>query len=58
MEAIMILAQALAKAAKTDIKRLDIQYNEKSENYSGRCWLYDTIFDIHDDGTVEIVKRG
>ena len=58
MNTIMILATALAKAAKSDIRRLDIQYNEKTEVYSGRCWLYDTIFDIHEDGTIEKVKGG
>lgn len=56
MEAIMILAQALAKAAKTEISRLDIQYNTASETYSGRVWLLDTnsIFDVHEDGTVTL----
>lgn len=52
MNTIMILATA----SKTDIRRLDIQYNLKSESYSGRCWLDGTIFDIHENGTIEIVK--
>lgn len=56
MNTIITLANALAAAAKTDIRRLDIQYNEKTEVYSGRCWLYDTIFDIHEDGTIDKVK--
>lgn len=56
MNTIMILATALATAAKTDITRLDIQYNLKSEAYNARCWLHDSVFDIHEDGTIEKVK--
>jgi len=58
MNTIMILATALATVSKTDIRRLDIQYNFKSESYSGRCWLDDIIFDIHENGTIERVKKG
>lgn len=57
MNTIMILAEALAKAAKAEISRLDIQYNTKSETYSGRVWLttgVESIFDIHENGTVTL----
>lgn len=56
METIFKLAQALAEAAKVEITRLDIQYNSKSETYSGRCWLSvnGAIFDIHDNGTITL----
>lgn len=56
METIMIMAQALAKAAKTEISRLDIQYNTKEETYKGRVWLQESksIFDINEDGTVTL----
>lgn len=58
MNTIMILATALATAAKSDIRRLDIQYNTKTESYSGRVWFEDLIFDIHEDGTIDKVKGG
>ena len=56
MNTIMILAKALAEAARKEIARLDIQYNTKSEEYTGRIWLLDSdaIFDIHEDGTVTL----
>lgn len=58
MNTIIVLAKALSEAAQEDIKRLDIQYNTKTENYSGRVWLYESIFDIREDGTIEKVKGG
>ena len=56
METIMIMAQALAKAARTEISRLDIQYNTKDEVYKGRVWLQESksIFDLYEDGTVTL----
>lgn len=57
MNTIIILAKALSEASKEDIKRLDIQYNTKTENYSGRVWFDCIIFDIHEDGTIEKVKE-
>ena len=56
METIFNLAQALAKSARGEITRLDIQYNSKSETYSGRCWLTvnEAIFDIHENGTITL----
>ena len=56
METIMIMAQALAKAARTEISRLDIQYNTKDDAYNGRVWLQESkgIFDLNEDGTVTL----
>lgn len=61
MNTIMILAEALAKAARCEISRLDIQYNTKTESYTGRVWLMSdneilnkSIFDINEDGTVTL----
>ena len=57
METITILAEALSKAARAKITRLDIQYNTKTEEYSGRVWLatsIESIFDIHENGTVTL----
>lgn len=56
METIFNLAQALAKSAKGEISRLDIQYNSKSETYSARCWLSvnGAIFDIQENGTITL----
>ena len=61
METITILADALARASKLDILRLDIQYNKETESYTGSVilgygrdlqdWLE---YDIHDNGTIEI----
>ena len=56
MNTIIILAKALSEATKDDIRRLDIQYNIKTLNYSGRVWFEDLIFDIHEDGIIEKVK--
>lgn len=56
MNTIIILAKALSEAAKDDIRRLDIQYNTKTESYSGRVWFEGLIFDIHEDGTIDKVK--
>lgn len=62
MNTIMIMAEALAKASKLDIIRLDMNYNNISDLYRGRVTLgnQDTIetrfvFDICEDGTVEKV---
>ena len=55
METIMILAQAISKAAKKDIWRLDINANDDDE-YVGRLWLRSNIegyWDIHEDGSIE-----
>lgn len=57
METIIILAKALSEAAKSEILRLDIQYNDKAETYTGRVWLSSdpkAIFDVHEDGTVTL----
>ena len=61
MDTITILADALARASKLDILRLDIQYNNETESYTGSVilgygrdlqdWLE---YDIHDNGTIEI----
>lgn len=55
MDTIIILANALAKAAAEQIMRLDIQFNEKT-GYSARCWLGEVgknhCFDIREDGTI------
>lgn len=58
MKTIMILAETLSKAAGKDISRLDIQYNCKTELYSGRLWLGEVndniklIYDISETGIV------
>lgn len=60
METIMILVNALAKAAHAEVSRLDIQYNTISELYSGRVWLDNTlklVFDVCEDGTITKVKK-
>ena len=64
MDTINILADALARASRLDILRLDIQYNNKTETYTGRVvlgygkecssWI---IYDIHDNGTIKIVAH-
>lgn len=57
MNTIITLANALATAAHAEIKRLDIQYNDKTEEYSGRVWLstgIESIFDIHENGTITL----
>ena len=54
METIMILAQAISKAAKCEIWRLDI--NSDGEEYDGRLWLRPDsagYWDIHEDGSIE-----
>ena len=64
MKTVIILAEALSKAAFSPIDRLDIQLVRKSEEeayYSGRLWLADDqtitltkneFFDIKEDGTI------
>lgn len=64
MKTIIILAEALSKAALSPIDRLDIQLVRKSEEetyYEGRLWLADDqtitltkneFFDIKEDGTI------
>ena len=58
MKTVIILAEALSKAAFSPISRLDIQLVRKSEEeayYSGRLWLADddhSFFDIKEDGTI------
>lgn len=39
MDTIMIMAQALSKASRLDISRLDIQYNEIDMDYIGYVFL-------------------
>lgn len=54
METIMILAQAISRAAKYDIWRVDI--NTIKEEMVGRLWLrsgIDEYWDIHEDGSIE-----
>ena len=59
----MIMAQALAKAGKFKILRLDMQYSEKEDCYVGRVWLspYNTNnvfkYDIKETGEVKIVNN-
>lgn len=70
METITILAEALCKALTKQngwmhnwcVLRLDIQYNTKSELYTGRAWFApdpdadpQIIRDINEDGTIQIV---
>ena len=64
MKTVIILAEALSKAAFSPIARLDIQLVRKSEEetyYEGRLWLGDDktitltkneFFDIKEDGTI------
>lgn len=57
METIIILAQALSKAAKAEIVRLDINVDnvEDITSYNGRLWLkpaYMGYWDIYEDGTI------
>ena len=64
MDTINILADALARASRLDILRLDIQYNNKTDIYTGRVvlgygkelssWI---VYDIHDNGTIKIVAH-
>ena len=55
MDTIIILANALAKAATEQILRLDIQYDEKT-GYSARCDLGEvsrhSSYVIREDGTI------
>ena len=39
METILIMAQALQKAGKLDIMRLDINYNDEEDIYTARVWF-------------------
>lgn len=59
METIIILAQAISKAAKEDIVRLDI--NLLNDGYKGRLWLthidISEHWDIYEDGTIEHHKN-
>ena len=59
METIIILAQAISKAAKKDIWRLDI--NMIGDDYVGRLWLthidISEHWDIYEDGTIEHHKN-
>lgn len=58
MKTVIILAEALSKAAFSPISRLDIQLVRKSEEeafYRARLWLADdnsTYYDINEDGTI------
>lgn len=58
MKTVIILAEALSRAAFSTITRLDIQLVHKSEEedyYSGRLWLAGdecTFYDINEDGTI------
>lgn len=58
MKTVIILAEALSKAAFSPIARLDIQLVKKSEEeafYRARLWLTDderTYYDINEDGTI------
>ena len=60
MKTILTLAEALEKCTKTMvILRLDIQYNQLTETYTGRLTLGDTIesdykliYDISENGTI------
>ena len=64
MKTVIILAEALSKAAFSPIERLDIHLIRKSEEeafYSARLWLADDrtfnntkkdYFDINEDGTI------
>lgn len=67
METILIMAEALAKAASLDILRLDIQYDRKFDEMTALCILGNSSlpfmetgiedkpeFIIHEDGTIEI----
>ena len=45
METILIMAQALAKAASLDILRLDIQFNKIDDEFSALCVLGGTSND-------------
>ena len=58
MNTIMIMAQALSKAAGAEVTRLDIQYNRNTDDYTGVLWLKDVTeeFILKEDGTV--TKRG
>lgn len=58
MKTVIILAEALSKAAFSPITRLDINLirrDEEDEYYTGRLWLADderTYYDIKEDGTI------
>lgn len=63
MNTIICLAEALARASRLEILRLDIQYNHNKETYTGRAvlgygkdsssWL---VYDISENGTIGIVR--
>ena len=60
MDTIMILAQAIAKAARAEVTRLDIQYNEKAKEYRGQLWISTnnyTVFDIRENGEIHLEDR-
>ena len=54
MNTIFIMAKALAEAAKTEITRLDIQYNWITESYSGVVWFRDlkVQYKVCEDGSI------
>lgn len=70
MEIFTIMAEALAKAANSKsrkgvlftIQRLDIQYNNNTDEYKARVTIgtdgfeNQMVFDINDNGSVERVK--
>ncbi len=63
MNTITILAEALARASRLEILRLDIQYDYDHEIYTGRVVLgYDKnlyswlVYDISENGTIVMVN--
>lgn len=64
MKTVIILAEALSKAAFSPIARLDIHLVKKSEEeayYIARLWLADdgsAYYDINEDGTITRGKGG
>lgn len=56
MNTIIILAEALAKAAFSNVSRIDVQYNSVTESYKGRVWIEHVVYDISDNGEIIIVE--
>lgn len=57
LELLLEMAEGLAKARKSTIDRLDIQYDSLEEKYSAYCYIvgYKTCYRINENLTLEIM---
>lgn len=57
LELLVGMAEGLAKARKSTIDRLDIQYDHIKEKYAAYCYIvgYKTCYKINENLTIEIM---